>query len=106
MATLSTFSLGYLLQTIIPVFALIGLSLGCTPLNYEPPLEQKIFMSDVILYGKVLRHYRDDVRHRYDSAFIAELEVFCSYKGGRFQKKVNITGAGKCLIILKNNLIL
>ena len=63
----------------------------------EEPLSEKVFHSDIVLYGKVLRTYPDE-RFNYgggSTVYTAEMEIYCSLKGGPVPLITNVTEAGK-----------
>jgi len=62
------------------------------PEGWKPPtIIQQINLSDQVLFGKVLDTYPHQY---YDSAYTANMEVYCIVKGRRVPENVNITNAG------------
>lgn len=79
-------------------FLLFGLILGCSPIDgEEPTLDQNIYYSDIVVYGTAKRRLEDPKYGHFDSAYMVEFEVMCSYKGGPLPQMINITGAGKSM---------
>jgi len=85
-------------HSIGPIFSLLfiinllTLSESCSvPFGPPPTLIDKINRADVLLYGKVLRHYPNQY---FDRAYTAEMEVYCVLRGERAPAVVNVTEAG------------
>lgn len=69
---------------------------GCSPPEgewKEPELEEKLSWGEWLMYGKVVKHYPHPMEFE-EQAYIAEMEVYCWYKGEATPKVVNISDAG------------
>jgi len=64
------------------------------PEFYAPSNAEMVLRAKVVLYGRITRRYDEPQRYG-PEGYTAEMDIYCTLKGVRSQRLVNISFAGK-----------
>ncbi|XP_077864302.1 uncharacterized protein LOC144349666 [Saccoglossus kowalevskii] len=68
---------------------------ACSIVGEPKPFIERAQEAKIVVYGEVVAKYPEDgMAHFFPDAYKASLEVFCIFKGGPLQSRINITDMG------------
>ena len=72
--------------------------ISCDNLDRPNLITCQILNAGLVIYGRVVRTFNADEELYHERGYTAEMEVFCTLKGGPVASRVNVSYVGECRV--------